>query len=323
MSIVKFSERMNNHWVEKYRPKSIDDMILEEPIKNKMKKYIEEKQIPHLLFYGDPGSGKTTLSKILIKNIVSSKMDVLWLNGSEQRGIDVVRDTIIPYISTPPDMIDVIKIVFIDEFDYGTDALFAAMRETIEKQSIYCRFIATCNYINKIPDAIQSRFNCICLKPINDSDILTCINNILKNENIKYDEEYVKKIINRYKPDMRHIIHALNNSVVDNEIRSEAIELHDKKEDTILALIKQMLILKKNGRNDMIFNTMKVLKETIKLDGELIDYLKIYKILYFDNPDLINLNMEFVIANHVIQHNTAPFKTMNFLDCINLMVYQC
>lgn len=62
MSIVKFSERMNNHWVEKYRPKSIDDMILEEPIKNKMKKYIEEKQIPHLLFYGDPGSGKTTLS---------------------------------------------------------------------------------------------------------------------------------------------------------------------------------------------------------------------------------------------------------------------
>ena len=139
-------------WVEKYRPQVLEDYVGNEVIKNKIADYIKERSIQYLLFYGVAGTGKTTLAKLITKNI---DCDLLYLNASDERGIDTIREKIQPFAASMG--FNDIKIVILDEADYLTPQAQATLRHTIEACSSTTRFILTCNYLERIISPLQSR----------------------------------------------------------------------------------------------------------------------------------------------------------------------
>ena len=139
-------------WVEKYRPNQLDNYIGNDHLKSKVSVYLESGDIPHLLLFGRAGTGKTTLAKLLVNNI---DCDYLYINASDENSVDVVREKVKNFASTLgfKDM----KVIILDECDYITPNAQAALRNLMETFSKNCRFILTCNYVERIIDPIQSR----------------------------------------------------------------------------------------------------------------------------------------------------------------------
>lgn len=192
-------------WVEKYRPKTFDDVIgdnvntIKDAIKNPA-------QMPHFLFFGTPGTGKTTIAQIIIKQL---KADCLKTNASDENSIDYVRDKIKSFVSSMRINTDVPKIVLLDEGDYISTNGQAALRGLMEQFHQNARFIITCNRGDKIIDAIKSRCVPIEFKLPAKKDILERLKYICENEKIKYEEDALKKIINLHYPDIRGCINKL------------------------------------------------------------------------------------------------------------------
>jgi replication factor C small subunit len=197
-------------WVEKYRPNSIDQCLLPDEVKKSFRKYIEEKDCPHLLFYSrSAGTGKTCSAKILSKAIGGD--DILWINASLNRGIDVIRDSVEQFC-TRSSFSGNLKIIVCEEFDNVTDDAQKALREMMERYYEYARFIFTCNYVHKILDPIRSRtqeYDFGSVKPI---EVVKMCLSILSNEGVKIDDETkttVVKIVKDQKSDMRKTINEI------------------------------------------------------------------------------------------------------------------
>ena len=212
---------LNQYWSEKYRPKNINDMILDNKIKKQMEEYISKKEIPHMIFLGRPGTGKSTLARILTFSIVSSDEDMLLINASEARGIDIVREKILTFMTVPP-FSSKIKIVFLDEADYLTPEAFAALRSSIEDPvsnlGLKTRFILTANYSSKIPDPIKSRMIVMNFDVPSEDDIFERCSKILEFENVVFEENILKNIISRNYPDLRQIISRLQTSIFNGKL---------------------------------------------------------------------------------------------------------
>ncbi len=206
-------------WTEKYRPQKIDDCIVPQSIKDTLKSFVASGDFPSILLYGSQGVGKTTVAKALC-----NELDVDWIliNSSNERGIDVLRDTIDQFASSVSLGDKPFKCVILDEFDHASNLLQAAMRGAIERFSKTCRFIFTCNYPNKIIDPIHSRCTVINLglksssqdevlrlKTEMASQFLKRVEFILKNENVKYERKALVKLIGSFFPDYRRIINEL------------------------------------------------------------------------------------------------------------------
>lgn len=209
-------------WCEKYRPQKVDDCILSADIKQIFLNFIKEGEIPHLLLSGSAGTGKTTVAKALCNEL---GYDFLFLNGSnEGRSIDTVRNVISKYASTVS-LTGSLKIVFIDEADYmNPDSVQPALRSLIEEFSHNCRFIMTCNYPNRIMEAIRSRCSHIEFttpaseKPMLMSKMMKRLMAILKKENITYKPEVVAHLIEKHFPDNRKILNELQKYSVGGSI---------------------------------------------------------------------------------------------------------
>lgn len=197
-------------WMEKYRPLSIKTAVLPVRLRNYFNKIITNDVVPNMIFHSSrPGAGKTTCAKALCNDM---NIDAYYINTSLNRGIDVLRDDIQQYATTLS-LTGGMKVCILDEFDYATEILQRAMRASIEEFSDTCRFIFACNSINKIIEPIHSRCEMVDFNFADDKiredmipKIYKRLCNILKAENIQFNEETVKKISMTYYPDIRHMI---------------------------------------------------------------------------------------------------------------------
>ena len=233
-------------WVEKYRPQILEDYVGNEIIKNKIADYLTQGSIQNLLFHGVAGTGKTTLAKLIAKNL---NCDLLYLNASDERGIDTIREKIIPFASTMG--FDDIKIVILDEADYLTPQAQATLRNTMETFSSSTRFILTCNYLERIISPLQSRCQTFEITPPSKQEVNYKCQDILTQEKTLFSDNNIDDVINTHYPDIRKIINTIQGSVVDGQIKIDNdslknTQLGDKIVDALekklkLSVIRQML----------------------------------------------------------------------------------
>ena len=191
-------------WVDNYRPINLEEYIGNKNTKNKIADYIEQGSIQNLLFHGVPGTGKTTLAKLIVKNL---NCDVLYINASNERGIDTIREKIIPFASSMG--FGGVKIVILDEADYITPQAQATLRNTMESFSANTRFILTCNYLERIISPLQSRCQTLEIKPPSKQDVAWRCVDICEKEKVDIDNIALKTIVTTYYPDIRKIINTI------------------------------------------------------------------------------------------------------------------
>ena len=232
----KKSELLDELWVEKYRPRSIDDVVLPDKQRIFLQKCVMKDSVPHLLFIGPQGSGKTTLALILLDLLVKSEMDVLFLNGSDQTGVDYVRNDIAGFLKSPPYK-SKLKYVYIDEFDYMSSNAQAALRNIFERYASNGRFICTGNYQSKIIDPLISRFQVFEMDTIKEDFAVDYCEKILKAEDIEYDVNSVKLVVQSLLPDVRKVVGTLQQNVQDGKLVNIDSEALINEEKQICALI--------------------------------------------------------------------------------------
>lgn len=300
-------------WVEKYRPQTIDDIILPEAYKDIFRGYITNNEIPNLLLTSNsPGLGKTSIAKILVKE---TNADMLFLNGNLDTGVDIMRSRVIDFCSSAS-LDDSPRIVLIDEFENLSQNSAASTKSTIETFP-NTTFIFTANYINKIPEPVRNRmihfdFDEIYFK--NKSEIgkliLKRLMYILENEGVKYDKNDLPKIIKVYYPSTRGMI-----QVLQRFSNNQKLELND----TL-----------KEGAN--IFNLLtdtlkeKDFKEMRKLINNVIDCGGFYE-YFFKNLDILEDNSKpeaiLILARYQDMDHSARDKTITLGACCVELMSKC
>lgn len=189
-------------WTEKYRPDTVDGYVFRDNAQKKqIQTWINEKSIPHLLFSGGPGTGKTTLAKILIKQCDVNQYDLLEINASRERGIEEIREKITGFVQTMP--FGDFKVVLLDEADFLTPPAQAALRGVMEQYASTARFILTCNYPNKIAGAIHSRCQGFHIDKLDQIEFTARVAEVLIIEEIDFDIETLDTYVKATYPDLR------------------------------------------------------------------------------------------------------------------------
>ena len=257
---------MNNTlWVEKYRPKNLDTYIGNEHLKSKVEVYLESGDLPHLLLYGKAGTGKTTLAKLLVKKI---DCDYLYINASDENNVETVRTKVKNFASTVgfKDM----KVIILDECDYITPNAQAALRNLMETFSKHCRFILTCNYVERIIDPIQSRCQSFQIIPPSKSEVAKHLHTILIKENIMDSIEDIKVLVDTGYPDIRRIINSAQRNVVNGKLKLDTSSIIQN--DYKLKLLK---ILKTQNKK----NAFKEIRQLLA-DNKITDFADLFRLLY-------------------------------------------
>ena len=257
---------MSNYlWVEKYRPLTLDTYIGNDHLKSKVRVYLESGDLPHLLYYGKAGTGKTTLAKILVKNI---ECDHLYINASDENSVDTVRNKVRQFASTVG--FKDLKIIILDECDYITPNAQAALRNLMETFSKHCRFILTCNYVERIIDPIQSRCQIFEIIPPSKVEVAQRLNQILEEEEINYELQDLKILIDSNYPDIRRTINSAQRNVVNLQLKldTNSIIQNDYK-------LKLLEILKTQDKK----NAFKNIRQLVA-DSQIRDFADLFRLLY-------------------------------------------
>ncbi len=282
----------NTLWVEKYRPRDLQTYVGNEHLKEKVKVYLESEDVPHLLLYGKAGTGKTTLAKIVVNNI---DCDYLYINASDENSVDAVRFKIRAFASTVgfKDM----KVIILDEADYLTPNAQAALRNIMETFSKHCRFIMTCNYVERIIDPIQSRCQSYKIIPPSKKEVAQQMVSILNKENCTFELDDVATIVNAGYPDIRRVINSAQRQIIDSKltIDTSSIIQNDYK--------IQLLEMLTNGAK---------LNDIRKLiaDNSISDYSELFRLLY-DEVDNYGKGKQ---AECIMNIAEAQFQDVNVVD---------
>jgi DNA polymerase III delta prime subunit len=251
-------------WCEKYRPTTMDTYIGNEHLKSKVSSYLESGDLPHLLLFGKAGTGKTTLAKLLVNNI---ECDYLYINASDENNVETVRTKVKQFASTMgfKDM----KVIILDECDYITPNAQAALRNLMETFSKHCRFILTCNYVERIIDPIQSRCQSFQIIPPDRKQVATHLSEILTKEGVVYELDDIVTIVNSGYPDIRRVINSSQRQVVKSElvVDKSTIIQNDYK-------LKVLELLKQDKKS--AFNGIR----KVLLDSKVTDYAELFRLLY-------------------------------------------
>jgi len=266
MESVYMTQSEHTIWVEKYRPGTLEGYVGNDALKEKLSQYISSHDIPHLLFYGTAGTGKTTAAKILVKNI---DCDYMFINASDERGIDTVRDKIKGFASTIG--FKPLKIVVLDEADFLGREAQPALRNLMEAYSATTRFILTANYIERIIDPLVSRTQVYKLTPPSKKDAALKLTEILKEEGVEYDKQTVVQIVNAYYPDIRKIINTAQLQTRDGKLQVSVEELigQDMKLKVVDILTDSIPLKEKINQIRQIV-----------ADSQIQDFTELYQLLY-------------------------------------------
>jgi replication factor C small subunit len=253
-------------WTEKYRPTKLDDYVGNEHLKTKVAGYLENDDIPHLLLFGRAGTGKTTLAKLIVKSI---DCDYMIINASDENNVEMVRTKVKNFASSMG--FKKFKVIILDEFDYMSKEAQAILRNLMETFSAHCRFILTCNYVEKVIEPIQSRCQSFQIVPPTKKDVAIQMSKILKAESIEFDVKDLVPIIDASYPDIRKVINTcqLNSNKGKLNVDVQNLLENDYK-------MKVLDILKSN--DDSRNKYMKVRQAII--DSKANDFSELYTLLY-------------------------------------------
>lgn len=299
---------MKELWVEKYRPISVADYVFRDDAqKRQVQSWLDSKAIPHLLFSGAAGTGKTTLAKVLLHELGVDWGDVLILNGSTENGVEEVRLRITNFATTMP--FGDFKYVILDEADYLTPNAQAALRGVMERYSNSCRFLLTCNYPHKIIPAIHSRCQGFHIEKLDKTEFTARIAQILLTEEIDIDLETLDLYVAAEYPDMRKCIGLCQQNSQDGKLHKPHVE------DMGTADYKvQMIALFREGK-------IKEARNLICKSAVVDDYDGIYRHLYEnleywgDETD-IQSRAILVIRNALVNHVAIADAEINLSACL-------
>jgi replication factor C small subunit len=250
-------------WTEKYRPQNFNEVKGQLDIVKRVEAFVKNQNMPHLLFSGPAGIGKSTLALVTAKELFkdSWKANLLELNASDERGIDIVRVKVKDFARTKAIGNVPFKIIFLDECDALTREAQQALRRTMENYTRTCRFILSCNYSSKIIDPIQSRCVVFKFKPLNENEIYDIINTISKNESLSIDESAKTALFNVSKGDVRKVENllqsaaAITNNITDKTIYSISSQaLPDEVKDILNDAVNNNFLSAKKKLLDVMYN---------------------------------------------------------------------
>ena len=292
----------NTLLVEKYRPTDLKYYIGNEQVKETIQKYLDQNDIQNFIFYGPAGTGKTTLAKLIVKNL---DCDYLYINASDENGIDTIREKVKGFASAAS--WKGIKVVILDEADFITINGQAALRNVIETFSRSTRFILTCNFIERIIDPIQSRCQVLKIVPPSKLVIAHHLVGILEKENIKYhSKSQIATIVNKNYPDVRKMLNTIQLSNQNGEIKVNE------------------LVLTSNNYTKEVLKELTETKNWIKIrqiiaDSGVKDFEELYRLL-FEHVSVYAKDREGSIAiilnEHLYQANFRIDKEINIMSAI-------
>lgn len=265
-----FGPRENTLWVEKFRPDTLDGYIGNEHVISKIKLWLDAQDVPHLLFYGPAGTGKTTLAKIIINNL---DCDHMYINASDENNVDTIRTKVKGFASTMS--FKKWKIIILDESDFMTPNAQAMLRNLMEEFSKHTRFILTCNYVEKIIDPIQSRCQVFGITPPSRKEVAKRLASIMTELGVEFDLPDIVTIINNTYPDIRKAINAAQSSVVGNKLK---VDEHSVIQANYMTEVLDVLKSVRSGKVDAK-TAFKTIRQTIA-DSKVRDFTQLYTFLY-------------------------------------------
>lgn len=290
-------------WNEKYRPDTLEGYLGNETFINSLEQWIEKNDFPNLLLYGPAGTGKTTAAKLVVKNI---NCDFLYLNCSDENGIDTIRDKVKQFASGAT--FKPLKVIILDEADFLTINAQAALRNIIESFSLTTRFIFTCNYVERIIDALQSRLTSFHLTVADIKIVAKHLISILDAESVEYDTHDVVNVIKKTYPDIRRALNLLQGCSINGDGKYKLIIKNVTSSNYIEQIVDEVKSKKKTS-----FNTVR----QIIADNNINDFTGVYKELHntYSIPEAT-----IIIEEYLFHSTTISDKEICFMAAISKLL---
>lgn len=263
---------MKDLWTEKYRPSTVNDYVFrDDNQKKQVLSWIEDGAIPHLLFSGSPGVGKTTLAKVLLNELNVNDADIQFINASNETSVEIVRTKIVNFVSTIPFFGD-FKYVVLDEFDYASPNFQVALRNLMETYSVSSRFIMTCNYPERIIPALHSRCQSLVINKLNRKDFDLRVASVLLEEKVNVDLDILDNYLQATYPDLRKALNLVQQNTVDGVLQKSQQSEHSSQD----WLVNAISLFKENKYREA--------RNIIVEHARPEEYDEIFKFLYNNLP---------------------------------------